>query len=147
METGAVPMAVSNARPGFSIRELGVADAALCREFFSRLDQRDVRLRFAGSRSSFEAMLPGRRAGGDQRSFGAIDAEGVILGILDLARVTSGEAEIALLVRSDLKRLGIGRALLRHAIGFAAARNVSRLTGYVLAENAPMLALAREMGF
>ncbi|MFC5606256.1 bifunctional acetate--CoA ligase family protein/GNAT family N-acetyltransferase [Variovorax soli] len=57
------------------------------------------------------------------------------------------EAEFALMVRSDLKRHGLGRLLLVELIRHARHRGIERLSGIVLRENLAMLALARDLGF
>jgi len=45
-----------------------------------------------------------------------------------------------------MKRLGLGRALLEHMIAYCRDRGVAELIGQILAENAPMIALARRCG-
>ena len=57
------------------------------------------------------------------------------------------EAEFAILVRSDLKRQGLGRALLRKLIAYCRARGAQRLIGEVLGDNTAMLSLAESLGF
>ena len=56
-------------------------------------------------------------------------------------------AEFAVLVRSDLKGHGTGRLLMHRLIDYSRARGLKELFGEVLSENAPMLALCRELGF
>jgi acetyltransferase len=56
-------------------------------------------------------------------------------------------AEFAVLVRSDLKRRGLGRLLMHKLIRYCRERGTQRLCGSVLSDNAPMLQLARELGF
>ena len=56
-------------------------------------------------------------------------------------------AEFALLVRRDCGRLGLGRLLLGALVDHARRRGIGRVWGVVLAENRPMLELARAMGF
>jgi acyl-CoA synthetase (NDP forming)/RimJ/RimL family protein N-acetyltransferase len=58
----------------------------------------------------------------------------------------SGTAEFSILVRSDMHRTGIGRALLNKMIDYCAARGLSELIGQIRAENEPMIALARSVG-
>jgi acetyltransferase len=55
-------------------------------------------------------------------------------------------AEFGVLVRSDLKRRGVGTKLLRALAAAARERGVTELRGEVLHENAAMLALARKLG-
>jgi acetyltransferase len=56
-------------------------------------------------------------------------------------------AELALLVRSDLKGLGLGSLLLDRLISHCRRRGFSRLEADVLRENARMLRLADRYGF
>jgi acetyltransferase len=56
-------------------------------------------------------------------------------------------AEFALLVRSDFKGRGLGRALLEKLIRYCTSRGPQELTGDVLAGNTPMLHLAARLGF
>jgi acetyltransferase len=59
----------------------------------------------------------------------------------------TGDAEFALIVSDAHQQLGLGRHLLEHLIEIARERGVKRLIGLILAENAPMLALTRSLGF
>jgi acetyltransferase len=56
-------------------------------------------------------------------------------------------AEFAVLVRSDLKGKGLGRALLEKLIRYCASRGTRELIGDVLAGNAAMLRLSARLGF
>jgi len=56
-------------------------------------------------------------------------------------------AEFAIIVRSDLKRRGLGLLLMRKIIRYCRSRGTRRLVGQVLPDNANMLRLARECGF
>jgi GNAT superfamily N-acetyltransferase len=83
------------------------------RLFFSHLAPWDIRYRF-GRLVSVEAglnlmTLPGRYG---SVIFGAFCPEGLV-GVANLAKDDMGRAEIAMLVRSDWKRRGIGAALMR----------------------------------
>ncbi len=55
--------------------------------------------------------------------------------------------EFAILVRSDVKGYGLGYGLMRMMIEWAKAEGLSRIEGTVLAENRPMLAISRRLGF
>ena len=68
----------------------------------------------------------------------------------DLARkVSSGcsEAEFAVLVHHDYVGLGLGRYLMQQLLARAVQRGVAKVQGFVLRENAAMLALAQQLGF
>jgi acetyltransferase len=56
-------------------------------------------------------------------------------------------AEFAVVVTDTLQSQGLGRHLMQRLIEVARERGVRRLIGNVLRENAPMLGLARDLGF
>jgi acetyltransferase len=57
------------------------------------------------------------------------------------------EAEIAVLIRSDLKGQGLGALLLEKLIRYCRGRGTQRLVGQALSQNVRMLQLARTLGF
>lgn len=59
----------------------------------------------------------------------------------------TGEAEFALVVGDGHQGQGLGRHLMQRLIAVARERGVRRLTGLVLRENGPMLALVSSLGF
>src|SRR5579859_337291 len=119
------------------LRPLTLSDAPACAEFIGRLDGADIRYRF-GTRKLRPEDLLGRCC------WGAFDAARSLVGIVSLDPVSERLAEFGLIVRSDQKRRGIGRALIAHLRRWAAG---STLIGYVMSENRAMLALARASGF
>ncbi len=60
---------------------------------------------------------------------------------------TSDSCEFALTIGDAWQGQGIGRRLLRALIEAAEARGLRRMTGHILLDNRPMLALARHQGF
>jgi len=82
-------------------------------------------------------------------AFAALDpGSGDLLGVVRLhSDADHRQAEFALLVRSDLKSRGLGRALLTLGLEWARSERLARVHGLVLADNAPMLGLCRELGF
>ncbi|TCO70127.1 bifunctional acetate--CoA ligase family protein/GNAT family N-acetyltransferase [Rhodovulum euryhalinum] len=56
-------------------------------------------------------------------------------------------AELAILVRSDLKGTGLGRILLEKIVRYHRARGTAEIGAQVLTDNEPMLRLARRGGF
>jgi GNAT superfamily N-acetyltransferase len=132
----------------FTIRELRAADAQACDVFFRHLDREDIRMRFASLRHfSIHDFLPRLNRVNANVAFAAFDAAEMILGVINLVDLSYDSAEVAVIVRSDYKRRGVGGSLLAHVIQRAECDGRSRLIGYVLAENQAMLALARVMGF
>ncbi|MBV8166453.1 MAG: GNAT family N-acetyltransferase, partial [Alphaproteobacteria bacterium] len=59
----------------------------------------------------------------------------------------NARAEYAVVVRSDWKRRGLGRALMRAIIDHARERGTGEIFGIILTENTPMIDLARALGF
>ncbi len=57
------------------------------------------------------------------------------------------DAEFAVLVRSDLKGLGLGRRLLEKLIQYTRDHGLERLNGITMPNNRGMIALARKLGF
>jgi acetyltransferase len=123
-----------------SIRRLRPDDVAAYLRFARRLAPEDIRLRFGRLLRWRDACARDMLDTGE--AFAAFDARGEIVGVARLV-----EGEIALAVRSDLKRRGIGRRLLGHLVAHAVAHGMTRLSGYFLAENRPALALAHRAGF
>ncbi|MBU0637573.1 MAG: GNAT family N-acetyltransferase, partial [Planctomycetes bacterium] len=64
-----------------------------------------------------------------------------------VANPDNTQADFAVMVRSDLKRIGLGRALMRKMIGYCRSRGIAAIVGQVLAENEAMLHLTRKLGF
>jgi RimJ/RimL family protein N-acetyltransferase len=59
----------------------------------------------------------------------------------------AGVAELGISVADSWQRMGIARLLVTHLLRFAQERGIQEMTGIVLPENAPMIALARSLGF
>ncbi|MDX6039609.1 bifunctional acetate--CoA ligase family protein/GNAT family N-acetyltransferase [Scandinavium lactucae] len=57
------------------------------------------------------------------------------------------DAEFAVLVRSDLKGLGLGRRLLEKLINYTREHGLMQLNGITMPNNQGMIALARKLGF
>jgi len=55
--------------------------------------------------------------------------------------------EFAVIVQADMKGKGLASHLMRRIIDWGRARNLSEIVGQVLADNAPMLAFIRRLGF
>jgi acetyltransferase len=122
------------------IRRLRPDETGACLRFARRLAPEDIRLRFG--RLLRWSDVCARDMLDDGEVFAALDAWGEIIGI---ARLVDGE--IALTVRSDLKRHGIGQRLLDHLVAHAVEQGMIELSGHFLAENRPALALAHRAGF
>ena len=85
---------------------------------------------------------------GEEVTFVAAAADGTLLGGVRLVHGPApDEAEFAITIASRAKGAGLGRRLLERAIRYARELGLARLHGAILRENAPMLGLARALGF
>ncbi|KLV05364.1 protein acetyltransferase [Photobacterium aquae] len=57
------------------------------------------------------------------------------------------DAEFAILVRSDLKGIGLGRILMTKIINYCRERGLKRITGMTMPANRGMIMLAQKVGF
>lgn len=136
----------------FFIRPMKPEDEGLIGAMLGRVTAEDLRLRFFAPLKSFSHAFLARLTQLDyarEMAFIAIEegtgeAAGAVRLHADPGHV---EAEYAILLRSDLKGIGLGRALMQLIIDWAEAEELQRVHSQVLAENAPMLALCRDLGF
>ena len=100
-------------------RSLSESDWDMIRAFVRNIEQNDLRLRFGGA-IDFHDEDSLRRHFGVNPNSGEIawllDGRSSIAGISHRVLVSQFEAEIALIVRSDLKRRGIGTRMLNSLI-------------------------------
>jgi acetyltransferase len=122
----------------------------MVRTFVRRTAREDLRLRF-GRPLSFDDEATLRRAfdieGGSGEIIWLLDADAAIAALAHRITLSRSEAEIALIVRSDVQRRGIGEFLLRQALARSARQGLKTLTGLVLWENRAMRRLATKIGF
>ncbi len=136
----------------FFIRPMKPEDELPIGAMLARVTQEDLRLRFFAPLKSFSHAFLARLTQLDyarEMAFiafeaGSGDAAGAVRLHADPGHV---EAEYAILLRSDLKGIGLGRALMEWIIDWARAEKLERVHSQVLAENGPMLALCRDLGF
>nr|WP_279115175.1 protein lysine acetyltransferase [Enterobacter soli] len=77
-----------------------------------------------------------------------VEAEEEILGVTRaISDPDNVDAEFAVLVRSDLKGLGLGRRLLEKLISYTRDHGLLRLNGITMPNNRGMVTLARKLGF
>jgi acetyltransferase len=137
-----------------SVRSLVPDDASALVDLFDHLTPEDVRARFLVGLRALPPRLLERLSHPDRERELALaafhpDLSGSLCGVARLAIDADdrNRAEFAVAVRSDWKRRGLGRALLEALIRGARARGIGELRGEILGENAPMIALARKLGF
>lgn len=135
------------------VRPIRPEDEPAHSRFFERLEAEDVYFRFFSMiRQMHHTQLARFTQIDYEREMAFIayapGAEGETLGVVRaIADPDNREAQFAIIVRSDLKGGGLGRALLEKMIRYCRERGTERLVGQVLAANEAMRALARETGF
>ena len=140
-------------RPTFdrvSVRPLGVDDSARYGAFLDALDAEDLYLRTMGrtarpDAARIEALLD--LDGRSRLALAALGADGTILGVVRAVLADDASAEFALIVRSRLKRQGLGAKLLRALLERLPELGVRRVAGQTFARNEALLGLVRQHGF
>ena len=134
------------------IRPVRPEDEELFKTFFSKITAEDLRLRFFAPVRDFSHAFIARLIQIDYAraiAFTAVDqASGEMLGAVRLhADANMETGEYAILLRSDLKGIGLGWRLMRMIIAWAEAEGLSIIEGQVLRENTTMLEMCRKLGF
>ncbi len=145
---------VFDARGGMLvIRPIRPEDAEAHAAFFGRLSPDDIRYRFF---SAMREMSPEQMARMTQvdyereMAFIAVrDHAGVseTVGVARLVCENTERGEFAVVVQPDMKGRGLARHLMTRLIEWGRSQGMSEIAGQVLAENAPMLAFMRRLGF
>ena len=134
------------------IRPIRPEDAEAHAAFFARLSPEDIRYRFF---SLLRALSPEQVARMTQvdydreMAFVAVrEATGETVGVCRLVREPYTETgEFAVVVEASMKGRGLARRLMGRVMDWGRSQGMTRITGQVLAENAPMLAFMRRLGF
>jgi len=134
------------------VRPIRSEDAGAYGEFIARTGAEDLRMRFFTLRRRLPPKDLARYTEIDydrEMAFVALPRKGgaEIFGEVRVYCFPDGAtAEFALLVRSDVQRRGLGRALLAKAIDYSRARGATALLGQMRTDNEAMIALARDLG-
>lgn len=139
------------------IRPVRPEDAEAHAEFFARLTPEDVRYRFFSAIRALSSEQIARLTQVDYEREMALLAVrpaspgglvGETIGVARLVReMDSGEAEFAVVMQGDAKGAGIASALMRALIDWGRSKGVREVVGQILADNVPMLAFIRRLGF
>jgi acetyltransferase len=122
------------------------------RAFFEQISTEDLRLRFFAPVRDFSHRFLAQLTQLDYAramAFAAYDPEtGDMLGVVRLHTDPDHlTGEYAILVRSDLKGVGLGWALMKLIIRYAQVDGVKTVKGEVLKENTSMLSMCEGLGF
>ena len=142
----------ANAGERLIIRPIRPEDAEAHGRFFARLSMEDIRYRFFSPMRALSAEQMARMTQVDyQREIAFIavhEASGETVAVARLVReLDERHAEFAIIVEPDMKGKGLASHLMRRLIAWARKAGLSEITGQVLADNAPMLAFVRHLGF
>jgi len=135
-----------------TIRPIRPEDAESHRAFFQRLSPEDIRFRFFTAIRELSAEQIARLTQVDydrEMAFVAKrDAVDETLGVGRLVIEGDGHSgEFAVIVQADMKGKGLARAIMLQLIAWARSRGLKEVVGQVLADNPPMLAFVRRLGF
>jgi acetyltransferase len=132
------------------IRPIRPEDAEAHLALFKRLLPEDIRYRFFSPVRELSPEWIARLTQVDyDREMAMIAVHGGdTVGVARLVRDLPGtEAEFAIIVDPAMKGKGVGRRLMERIVDWARCKRLSAVYGQILAENAPMLAFIRRLGF
>jgi acetyltransferase len=134
------------------VRPIRPDDEPLIHELLRHVTSHDLRLRFFATMKEFSHEFIARLTQLDYAramAFVAFDeSTHELLGVVRLHSDSIYETgDFAILVRSDLKGRGLGRALMQLIIEYGRSEGLKVISGNVLAENTVMLAMCRSLGF
>jgi acetyltransferase len=137
------------------VRPIRPEDQPAHNQFVAHITPEDMRLRLLGVNRDIPPSEMARLVQIDYHREMAFIAtapdergEPETLGVVRIvANPDNTQADFAVMVRSDLKRIGLGSALMRKMIGYCRNRGIGEIVGQVLAENEAMLNLTRKLGF
>ena len=135
-----------------TIRPIRPEDAEAHGAFFRRLSPQDIRYRFFSAIRELSQEQMARLTQVDydrEMAFIAVREDtGETVGVARLVCETDGPSgEFAVIVQADMKGRGVAAHLMRRLIAWARGRSLGEIVGQVLADNAPMLAFIRHLGF
>jgi acetyltransferase len=134
------------------IRPIRPEDATQHAMFFRRLSAEDIRYRFFSAMRELSPEMTARLTQIDydrEMAFVAIhEFTGDTVGVARLVLEADGlTGEFAVIVQPDIKGKGLASRLMHRLIEWARVRGMQAVMGQVLADNAPMLAFMRRLGF
>jgi acetyltransferase len=135
-----------------TLRPIRPEDAAAHTAFFARLSPQDIRFRFFSAMRELSPEQTARLTQIDydrEMAFIAVnEATGDTVGVCRLAGDPDGRSgEFAVIVQPDMKGRGLASHLIRRLIEWARMRGLKEVVGQILADNQPMLAFIRHLGF
>lgn len=135
-----------------TIRPIRPEDAKAHAAFFFRLSPQDIRYRFFSAMRELSPEQTVRLTQVDydrEMAFIAVnEATGDTVGVSRLACDSDGRSgEFAVIVQADMKGRGLASRLMSRLLEWGRAKGLQEIEGQILADNQPMLAFIRHMGF
>ncbi|HEY3472234.1 MAG TPA: GNAT family N-acetyltransferase, partial [Amycolatopsis sp.] len=130
------------------VRPLHPADTAEVLALHTRLDRRDTYFRFFGAPSGL-AKLAAEIAAEPGPGHYAVGCylRGALVGVADYEVLDgSTDAEVALVVDAAVRTQGVATLLMEHLVSHARATGLKRFIAEVLAENAKVIHVFRDLG-
>ena len=137
----------------FILRPIRLEDADAHTAMLSRFSAEDMRFRFFSAVRTLPIEQVTRMADVDYKremAFIAVrEATGETVGVSRLVcnDTDARTAEFAVVVEPAAKGLGLATALMNAIIAWGRSRGVAEINGQILADNAPMLAFIKRLGF
>jgi acetyltransferase len=133
----------------YLLRPAAQEDEVALAEMLRRTSAEDRRMRFFHTVRGLSQEMAARLLRADRRETAFVAVrDGAIEGaVWAISSSTDGEAEFAVLVRSDRQGRGLGWELMKRMINYARCRGYIAIHGRVLAENQRMLRMCTELGF
>ncbi|MGF1748252.1 bifunctional acetate--CoA ligase family protein/GNAT family N-acetyltransferase [Vibrio cionasavignyae] len=136
------------------LRPIKPEDEPLHADFINNVTKEDLYKRFFSDVGEFnhEALANLTQIDYDREmAFVAVDASRAQQRIIGVSRVLvnpdNSDAEFAILIRSDLKGVGLGRVLMQKIIDYCVAKQTLKISGMTMPTNRGMLTLAQKLGF
>jgi GNAT superfamily N-acetyltransferase len=149
---------ITPSRQQINLRLINKEDVGLLVELFHRLSSETKRLRF----QLYTERLPEERVWREAINLSDLDPQQHVavvatiiegdgeehaVGIARFARATTNdlEAEVAIVVRDDFQRKGLGRVLLTTLADKARQLGITHLSGWVMVENIHLMKLIKKL--
>jgi RimJ/RimL family protein N-acetyltransferase len=137
------------------VRPIRPDDAVVLRAGFELLKPDEIRQRFLHAVNELTPAAAQKLCRPDPRTEFALvvaeplpPGEALVGGVARVAvRPGSRDGEFAILVSRYVGGMGLGRHLMRRLVRWARGKKLERMTGDVLGDNTPMLALVESLGF
>ncbi|MFA0505293.1 GNAT family N-acetyltransferase [Vibrio sp. 10N.222.54.B12] len=136
------------------LRPILPEDEPLHADFINRVSKEDLYKRFFSDVGEFnhEALANFTQIDFDREiAFVVVREEQGVPAIIGVSRALinpeNTDAEFAILIRSDLKGVGLGRILMTKVIDYCRAKQTKQMSGMTMPTNRGMLTLAQKLGF